>query len=201
MRSMSKSKPLRKHPDNIWFTSDTHFLHENICILSDRPFDSVSEMTEHIVEVWNDRVKPDDLVYHLGDFACSYGKKDAGAIDDLIRRLNGNKTLIIGNHDRKEVTENKRWARVERMHEIKIDLGGEHNQRIVLCHYPLRSWNQNHRGSWMLHGHCHGNLPDPGGKTIDVGVDCCHRYGPISLADIAVIMSRRSVELPGDHHQ
>lgn len=182
----------------IWFTSDTHFNHENIIRYCDRPFDSIEEMTEEFVEAWNGLVWPGHTVYHLGDFAISYGKKHEGVIDSILSRLDGQKHLIVGNHDRKEVINSRHWVSVQHYKEIKVDLGGEHKQRIVMSHYPLRSWNQMHRGSWMLHGHCHGNLSDIGGKIIDVGVDCM-AFRPISLASVQLIMdSRPSIVV--DHH-
>lgn len=182
----------------IWFTSDTHFNHANVIEYSNRPFSDLDEMTETIVDRWNAKVKPGDTIYHLGDFALSWGKKHAELCDSLIERLHGQKWLIVGNHDRDEVTKNLRWHKVTHYHEIKVDLGGEHKQRIVLFHYPLRTWNQIHRGAWMLHGHSHGNLTDIGGKTMDVGVDC-HEYQPISIEEVAEFMEGR--EVTGcDHH-
>ena len=184
---------------NIWFTADNHFNHENIVELSSRPFSDLEEMTETMVERWNDRVKPGDLVYHLGDFAISWGKKHAVVIDSLLTRLNGNKFLVYGNHDRAEVKRNRHWAKVVGYHEIKVDLGSGGRQRIVLCHYAMRVWNQMHRGAWMLHGHSHGNLKDSGGKTMDVGVDC-HDYSPVGLEYVEELMKNR-VFVGVDHHE
>lgn len=178
----------------IWFTSDTHFNHENIISHSCRSFRDLAEMESVLVSNWNKRVKPGDTVYHLGDFALSWGKKHSERIDGLLSRLQGQKWLIIGNHDRDEVTKNKRWNKVVHYHEIKVDLGGEHKQRIVMCHYAMRVWNQWHRGSWMLHGHSHGSLIDVGGKTLDVGVDPCG-YKPISIDQIAEVMALRPIAL------
>ncbi len=182
----------------IWFTADTHFHHRNIVKLSSRPFASLEEMSETIIARWNERVGPGDVVYHLGDFALSWGNKDGPLIDGILQRLNGQKWLIRGNHDRKEVLTNPRWIKVLDYHELKVDLGSRVKQKIVLCHYPFLVWNGNHRGSWMLHGHCHGNLPDPGGKIIDVGVDC-HDYAPLSLDALADWMAQRPIEVR-DHH-
>ena len=183
----------------IWFTSDTHFNHENIVEYSSRPFEDLEEMTAALIHRWNSEVKPGDIVYHLGDFALSWGKKHEGVVDDILSNLNGNKLLIVGNHDRNEVTRNSRWSKVVRYHEIKVDLGGVHKQRIVMSHYAMRTWNQMHRGAWMLHGHSHGNLTDIGGKTIDVGVDC-HGYRPISLEKVAEFMETREI-VTVDHHE
>lgn len=182
----------------IWFTSDTHFNHENIIKYSSRPFADLEAMTEVLVGNWNAVVRPEDTVYHLGDFALSWGSKHRELIDSLLSRLAGQKWLIVGNHDRDEVTKNPRWNSVKPYHEIKIDLGGAHKQRIVMCHYSLRTWNQMHRGAWMLYGHSHGSLTDIGGKTIDVGVDV-HGYKPISIEAVKEFMDDRPV-VECDHH-
>jgi len=157
----------------IWFTSDTHFNHENIVKYSNRPFTDLGEMTEVLVKNWNEVVEKGDTVYHLGDFALSYGKQSVDVIDKLLSRLNGQKHLIKGNHDRKQVLDNSRWASVRDYHEIKVDLG-------------------------MLHGHSHGNLADLGGKVLDVGVDVWN-YTPVSLERLQIWMESREI-LTYDHH-
>lgn len=182
----------------VWFTSDTHFNHPGIITHQPRPFTDLGEMTETIISRWNDVVRKGDIVYHLGDFALSWGKKHTEVIHTILTRLNGQKWLIVGNHDRDEVTRNPLWAKVAHYHEIKIDFGGVHKQRIVMCHYAMRVWNQMHRGSWMLHGHSHGNLTDIGGKSLDVGVDV-HNYTPIHLEAVKAFMDTRMM-VACDHH-
>lgn len=184
---------------SIWFTADTHFNHENIIEYSSRPFPGLYQMTDKIIDNWNYRVLPGDTIYHLGDFALSWGKKHAEVIDRLLARLNGQKFLVKGNHDRDEVTKNPRWVQVKDYHEIKVDLGDVHKQRIVMSHYAMRTWNQMHRGAWMLHGHSHGSLEDIGGKTLDVGVDC-YDFHPVSLGEVAESMRLREVT-SYDHHE
>ena len=156
-------------------------------------------MTEKMVEYWNERVAKGDVVYHLGDFFISWGKKSSKEIDGLLSRLNGNKFLIYGNHDRDEVKNSPLWTKVLGYHEVKVSGGDIQNQRITLSHYSMRTWNQMHRGSWMLHGHSHGSLLDIGGKTIDVGVDC-HEYKPISFEQVGRIMLNRETTVV-DHHE
>mgnify|MGYP000744469284 CR=1 FL=1 len=92
----------------VWFTSDSHFNHENIIKHSGRPFGSLEEMELALTNKWNDCVSRGDLVYHLGDFALSWGNRDSEAIDELLAKLNGTKILVVGNHDRMEVTGNRR---------------------------------------------------------------------------------------------
>jgi calcineurin-like phosphoesterase family protein len=182
----------------IWFTADTHFNHANVIKYSRRPFASLEEMTERLIANWNKYVQAGDTIYHLGDFALSWGRKSEKAIDDILRRLQGNKWLICGNHDRDEVTRNRHWTKVVDYHEIRVATTDEDKQRIVLCHYSMRVWNQSHRGAWMLHGHSHGNLADIGGKTMDIGVDC-HEYRPVSLNFLTETMRRRPI-VAVDHH-
>ena len=79
-----------------WFTSDTHFNHTNIIKYCDRPFSDVNEMNEKIIRNWNERVVPDDRVFHLGDFGLFKRDKEPRSI---LNRLNGNIYLIRGNHD------------------------------------------------------------------------------------------------------
>ena len=192
-------KTVSKGPNhNIYFTSDTHFNHGNVVSLDHRPFTDLEHMTESLIEKWNERVKHNDIVYHIGDFALSWGKKHYDLIDKILSRLNGTKFLIVGNHDRDEVTKNPRWSKVTHYHEIKVDLGGVHKQRICMMHYAIRSWNQMHRGAWMLHGHSHGNLPDIGGKILDVGT-MNWGFAPVRLDEIEHVMSDRQI-ITEDHH-
>lgn len=182
----------------IWFTADTHFNHGNVVAYSGRPFADLEQMTEAIIERWNSVVAPGDTVFHLGDFALSWGRKHRQLIDHILSRLRGQKWLIVGNHDRDEVTDNSRWHKIARYHELKVDPKNGRPFPIVLSHYPMRSWNRMYYGAWMLHGHCHGNLLDRGGKIADVGVDCW-AFTPVSLDCIAAYMEGRSV-VTEDHH-
>ena len=75
--------------------SDTHFGHKNIITYCNRPFVSVEEMDEAMIKNWNETVSNDDTVLHLGDFG--FGSKEY--IGSIIKRLNGRKILIKGNHD------------------------------------------------------------------------------------------------------
>ena len=183
----------------VYFTSDTHFLHENICKYCNRPFSSLKEMEEHLVDSWNSRVNGGDIIYHLGDFSLSYGKKSTKDIDKILSRLNGQKFLIIGNHDRKEVYDNARWTKTFYYHEIKACVGEKINRKIVLSHYSFRTWNQMHYGSYMLFGHSHNTLTDIEGRSMDVGVDACN-YAPISLCEVVDKLERIEFKKV-DHHE
>lgn len=149
------------------------------------------QMDEHMISKWNEYVSPKDEIWHMGDFAF----RGPGATAKIVERLNGSKHLILGNHDsRMKSSVRKMFASVHSLHEINVE-----KQKIVLCHFPMLTWNKSHRGAWMLHGHCHGNLPDdPNALRIDVGVDC-HKFRPISFDEIKELMKTKSF-LPIDHH-
>lgn len=177
----------------VWFTSDTHYGHSRVIEYSNRPFSSVEEMDEAMAQNWNSVVRPGDLVYHLGDFSFHRPEQSIR----IAKRLMGQKYLILGNHDKRLRTEPEFlgqfiWAKD--LHQIEVD-----GQKVILCHYAMLTWNQSHRGSWQLHGHSHGSLPDdPHSLRIDVGVDP-RGYYPVSFEEVREIMSRKDYR-PVDHH-
>jgi calcineurin-like phosphoesterase family protein len=79
-----------------WFTSDYHMGHRNIIGLCSRPFEDVDEMEREIIARHNELVAPNDEVYDLGDFAYRCPPEHAS---DCLRRLNGRRTMLWGNHD------------------------------------------------------------------------------------------------------
>jgi calcineurin-like phosphoesterase family protein len=160
----------------IFFTSDTHIGHKNIIKYSNRPYKSIEEMNEAIVNNWNSLVTQDDTVYHLGDV----GFINNDNLNKYLNRLNGKIYHIIGNHDKKLRTDRFEWSR--HYFELKIqDKDCERgSQLIILCHYPFLTWDRKHHNSWNIHGHCHGSIPvDLNTKRIDAGVDVWNYY-PIS---------------------
>lgn len=134
----------------IYIIADTHFGHENIIRLCSRPFISLREMDETMIENWNSVVSPEDDVYIVGDFA--YRSADPSHYAD---RLNGKKHLIIGNHDRKALKDprfRKHFTEIRDM--ITVPYGKTH---IVMCHYPLAEWDGMYRGAYHFFGHIHNN--------------------------------------------
>lgn len=178
---------------NYFFTSDTHYGHAKVIQYSKRPFTDVGHMESELIDRWNAVVKPGDFVYHLGDFAFLRGPiatRIAGA-------LNGRKFLVWGNHDKK-LRLNKpfmaQWGWCEDQTAIKVG-----DQKIILNHYPLLTWEKAHYGSWMLHGHCHGTLfKDPYARRVDVGVDVWG-YTPVSFDQLAEVMAKKEFR-PVDRH-
>lgn len=164
----------------IYFSSDHHFFHNNVLQYCGRPFSSVEEMNEKLIENYNKIVTSKDQVYFLGDF--SFGNKEE--TNKIIRRLNGNKFLILGNHDKQNY---KEFGWIKNYYELYVD-----NQCIVLNHYAQRTWNKAYHGSWHLFGHSHGKL-EPFGKSVDVGVDSdwitnYKEYRPFSFDEIKTFM-------------
>ena len=165
-----------------YFTSDSHWGHLNIIKYSNRPYQSVEEMNEQLILNWNARVLPGDSIYHLGDFAFM----PAPDIEKVLRRLNGQKHLVYGNHD-KIIKSNHHlqkyfnWCRD--YHEMHIS-DGTKKYFVVLCHFAMLVWNKRHHGSIMLHGHSHGALEYPfKARIMDVGVDS-QGYFPISENEV-----------------
>ncbi|MBV8687392.1 MAG: metallophosphoesterase family protein [Alphaproteobacteria bacterium] len=142
------------------FTSDSHFGDHRTLNIWKRPFASVAEMDAALLAGWNAAVGPDDEVWHLGDFA-----RRGGDAARLLARLNGRKHLVRGNTDPDGTAAAQGWASVRDYAELETE-----GRRLVLCHYPFRSWNGQHKGALNLHGHSHGRLK-PMPRQIDVGVD------------------------------
>lgn len=168
----------------LYFTSDTHFGHENIIRTCKRPFANADEMDNALIARWNERVKPTDGVYHLGDFCY---RNSTGA-DKYLARLNGKIHLVTGNHDQETLAQHAHlFASVNPIVELKF------NRRwLILCHYPMREWHGSWRGAWHLFGHVHGRLDhEPHGYSLDVGVDA-HDFRPWSLEEIDAAFANRA---------
>jgi len=163
----------------IFFTSDTHFGHGGALGLYRRPFASVAAMNEGLVARWNETVGPDDVVWHLGDFAI---RQRPAVMSALLARLQGLKHLVAGNNDPPATREIEGWQSVQPYLEIEVD-----GVSLVLCHYPFRSWRGMGKGWLNLHGHSHGRMkPQP--RQFDVGVDVWG-FRPVTLSEI--LQSRR----------
>lgn len=179
-----------------WFTADLHLGHRRILDYTHRPFTSIPEMDEGLIERWNGVVKPTDTVWVLGDFTFH---PMARALP-IFHRLNGTKHLIEGNHDNRKGRQGLPWASSAKMAEWKHPNGLLGSPRLVMCHYPLLTWRNAHHGMWMLHGHCHNNLRAPETTRMDVGVDCHPEFRPFHLDEIVAILSQRTYHFL-DHHQ
>ena len=158
----------------MFFTADTHFGHAGALALYRRPFSSVAQMNQVMVERWNRTAGPDDEVWHLGDFALRMAPDDAAA---LLRALHGRKHLVTGNNDPPAIAALPDWASVQPFIELVAE-----GRRLVLCHYALRTWNGMAKGALNLHGHSHGRLR-PQTRQYDVGVDA-RDFRPVTLQEL-----------------
>ena len=182
---------LNTSKQNIFFTSDTHFGHARIMAFAGRPFADVHEMDEYMIKKWNERVQPNDYIFHLGDFAWGGSEVWNGLLD----RLNGRKVLIVGNHDRRNLRKNymSKFETVE--FEMVINVNG---QPIYLNHLPFLCYDGSYGRdiiTWQLHGHVHTSLYVNNGfdfarmeecalsTQYDVGVDL-NNFQPISFEEV-----------------
>lgn len=164
-----------------WFISDTHFFHENILTFTDkktgaliRPFSSLEEMNETMVQNWNKVIKPYDKVYHLGDVTFGLHKYRS-EFNTLMHRLNGKKRLTVGNHDKlKDPDLFSHFEKVEYWIGFK-----KHN--FTATHFPIRL-DSLRDGKFCVHGHSHQNkMADP--HYINVSVEV-RDFAPTSLDTI-----------------
>lgn len=171
----------------LFFTSDTHFGHQNILQYSQRPFKSTTEMDETMIANWNKVVGPEDTVFHLGDFAFGEPKR----IKEIVDQLNGRIVFIKGNHDK----------HLDKLTDVfdgiyaQITLVIE-GQRVLLNHYPFLCYEGTYSSSkptWQLFGHLHLK-PNGNGADFsrvqwcfpyqyDVGVDL-NNYTPVSWQQV-----------------
>jgi len=184
-----------------WFSSDIHDSHVNSIRFTQRPFETIEEMMATIITNFNKKVRPEDVLYLLGDI--SLGKKESWAnfLDSLVCK---NVILILGNHDRwNSIPKDKILMAAESMR-IRV-----YGRTLLLSHYPYRCswfrafWKRLHpsvrsikrpkdTGLWLLHGHDHRKTPlcDYHPRQINVGVDA-HNFNPVSIEEIIRIIQRQ----------
>ena len=180
-----------------WITSDLHFGHKNImkfCPQTRARFrDDVDYMNSAMADEWNDKVAIEDTVYILGDVAFMSGS-DAGR---MVKRLNGTKILVEGNHDRKtlmDATFRSAFAGIHKYLDIVYD-----GHKIVMFHYPIAEWDQMHRGALHFHGHLHGGVSGlEKYRAFDVGMDST---GEIVVSIQYAINRIKNNEIRGHHVQ
>lgn len=137
-----------------YITSDLHFGHANImkfCPVTRAGFTDVNHMNECMIQEWNKTVTAEDTTYILGDFAFLPAAKAV----EILRRLNGKKILIEGNHDRKLLNDPVFRREFEEVHQyLRMVHDGV---TVIMLHYPIWEWDQMHRGSVHFYGHVHGS--------------------------------------------
>jgi calcineurin-like phosphoesterase family protein len=202
----------------LWFTSDTHYNHANICKGTTqwdraganhfRDFDTLNQMNAVLVNNINAVVGQDDILIHLGDW--SFGGFDSIA-EFRNRIVCQNIHLVLGNHDH-HIANNRDgiaeiFSSVHQYLDLSIkwpDGSGKHDGTHFVCmHYPIASWDGLGKGVPHLHGHVHlpPNRRVGRGKVMDVGVDG-NNLSPISMSDIVRILDKQPIDgfLDKDHH-
>lgn len=183
----------------VFFTSDTHFFHKNIIEYCNRPFSNVEEMNEGIINLWNEVVPKDGIVFHLGD-VCFGGKT---RLEAVVPRLNGDIYLIRGNHDVKNIPP---YLFKEVHDQLMIKVTGDEEipeQKIFMHHFPFLTWPEKEQGCWQLFGHTHQNdlqdcsyLKTQSVGQLNVGLDN-NNCKPFTFEDIKIRITKHYLGYAG----
>ena len=204
---------IKKEMESIWFGADFHHGHPKIVEICNRPVYVPLQVPENftrtlkdltykqlldtahnewlVKDVINKWVKKKDTFFIVGDLSMA---KRADA-EKFLDRLNGNKFLVIGNHD-KNIDNSTRFSQTTLRKDFNFSRPGI-NIHIVLDHFPLASWNRKVHGAWHLYGHVHGRYKNPG-LSMDIGIDNqelldftggVHR--PLNLFEVVTIMEAK----------
>lgn len=153
-----------KATDQIYLTSDPHFGHKAMLHLANRPYDSVEEMDQAIIDNFN-AIPEHSILIILGDFAWTNPKQ-------YVDRIKRKKVLIPGNHDFKRPGINKLYRAGFDQVVFDLTLKQTSEYPSIFCsHYAHIVWNISHWGSYHAFGHSHGNLPICMPRSYDVGLD------------------------------
>ena len=159
-----------------WFTADTHFGHAKILQYCNRPFDTIEEHDDEIIDRFNSMVSEDDIIVFAGDICWENNYREANR--KYLQHINGTHIYLNGSHDHWLPSSTRRiWRK-------RID-----GQLIVVCHFAMRLWESSHFNTWHVYGHSHGHLPGQG-KSFDIGVDS-HNFYPWSWNEIVKEMEQR----------
>ncbi len=172
----------------IYFTADLHFGHESIIELANRPFSTVEEMNETLIENWNRKVRGTDTVYIMGDLICKCQNPE-----QILSRLRGKKILLRGNHDNgwlENSVLSEYFQQVELMIEQSLN-----SHMVTMCHYPMLEWRGSRkpleckRLGYLIHGHIHNRFDEQymplflSPNALNAGVDINH-YEPVTFEEL-----------------
>ena len=162
--------------------ADTHFGHKNVIEYENRPFSSIEEMDNAMINNWNKVVGGDDIVYVLGDFSF-YGIDKTSKI---LKQLNGVKKLVMGNHDRGRSAAWLRKAGFNEVYDTSIVL----NEFLVLSHKPPEYFNA-HTPYFYLYGHVHGTDMYEN-VTRNTACVCVERwnYAPVNISKLLTMAEK-----------
>lgn len=172
--------------NKIFYIADTHFYHEKIIDMCNRPFDNVEEMNRKLIENWNKKVDNGDTVYILGDLVFKGGKEETIKI---LKQLNGTKVLLKGNHDRyvgqRDFDECFKFIR--EIHQVN-----DNKRQVIVSHYPIVDYAGMYYGAFMVYGHIH-NKYVPHKNMFCASVENIN-YEPVTLDELIEIYKDKAVE-------
>lgn len=182
-----------------WIASDIHFSHLNILKYEPETrgkFENVEQMNEVIIARWNSYVHPDDHTFILGDVAMG----NISLAPSSIKRLNGHKTLIRGNHDRT-------LMKLPEVNDLFIDIRdylcmSAYGTGLVMSHFPFASWDGKKpttQSTIHFHGHLHGSPSGVKGWIHDVGIDTNNLY-PYDLKNLITDIKQNKPLCDVNHH-
>jgi len=196
----------------IFYIADTHLDHPDIlkwCAPTRGHYKDVDEMNADIVKVWNETVSKKDEVRIIGDFAFKNHRKWSNL-------LNGKKFLCLGNHDGMPLeaivglsgsidADTQKTLQQFRKVATQVECTAN-RQRMIMNHYPLKTWEDAYSGAWCLHGHVHGRMREslPGQVDsrylyLDVGWDVHGK--PISFDEVDAIMFEKAGKMSKDFRE
>lgn len=224
---MIYNKIILEKDQKIFFTSDTHYGHKNICrgtstwdlsrdnveggINSTRDFDTLEEMNNALVKGINDYVGYNDYLIHLGDWSFG-GENNIITFREQI--VCQNIMFILGNHDH-HIANDKYidyhaesaqdcFTSVDAYSELTVSSSENGKNTYVLFHFPISVWNKAHHNRIHLHGHCHDSFKGEG-KLLDVGVDTAFRlfgeYRPFTQKEVHDIMKKKEFVVKDRHNK
>lgn len=196
---------------NFFYTSDLHFSHKNIIAYTNRPYDSVEEMNECLVQNWNSVVDKDGYVRILGDVCM--GKRDETL--PILARLNGHKSLVCGNHDRcwEGDPKHEKWLPKYAEYFTNITQGPQnvaglfHKKSVYyrVNHFPSEGDSQDSdryteyrpvdNGRLLLCGHVHDAWKSKG-NNVNVGIDAgwSNGYAPVPVDEVYEYAKEQGIE-------
>ncbi len=167
----------------VWFTADTHIKHKSIlkhcpkrAEAGNFDVDDVEGHDKWLMDIWNKTVSKKDVVYIIGDFSFATSEELKKSI---LPKLNGQKFLILGNHDKSSERLNGYFQQITQIKEVTFKQKNfdflEEDFNVFMCHYPMLTWDKKTYGTVQLHGHCHNRISDynveSGELRVDVGWD------------------------------